>query len=50
MYRQVLSSASEQLKCKHKKLGKCVDKARPFYLANRDARQVSMLMQTRWWC
>jgi hypothetical protein len=41
MYRRVLSNASEQLKHKHKKLGKCVDKARPFYLANRDARQVS---------
>ena len=42
MYRHVLSSASEQLKLKHKKLGKCVDRARPFYLANRDARQVSL--------
>ncbi|XP_028397721.1 SH3 domain-binding protein 5-like isoform X2 [Dendronephthya gigantea] len=39
LYRQVFSSASEQLKHKHKKLGKCVDRARPFYLANRDARQ-----------
>ena len=42
MYRQVLSSASEQLKTKHKKLGKCVDRARPFYVANMDARQVSI--------
>ncbi|XP_046847062.1 SH3 domain-binding protein 5-like [Xenia sp. Carnegie-2017] len=45
LHQQVLSSANEQLQQKRKELGKCVDRALPFYVAKSDARQAFKQLQ-----
>lgn len=45
MFRQTMAAATYHLNHQAKKLGKCVDKARPFYESLRELRQSHQLLQ-----